>query len=102
MKREVRVTADPKELWDAYARLDIDARIAAGKLKVTDDKVEPGGSKSGQPPGTKSIMELITGHDGMFVALVHCFERPDGTRTRRDPKRIIVGAIDLRYRKPRQ
>lgn len=80
--------------WTLRERFNSDQiweRVQSGKLKVIEVSRVPGGSNSGQPVGTMSVMERISTHDGRVLAMTHHFERPDGSTTPRDPKYLLVG-----------
>lgn len=59
------------------------------------------------PAGTLSIMDaLIDPNTGLIVAIVHYYLLADGVSIgasgKKDPKRVIFGGIDYRYRSNRQ
>ena len=80
-----------KVLRDRFNDDKVWERLASGKLRSEERSRRPGGSQSGQPAGTESVMTEIRTNDGFLVALVHQFERPDGTTTMPDPKTLMVG-----------
>lgn len=79
--------------WEMRRRFNEDLiweRVVANELIAVDESRRPGGSQSGQPEGTTSVLVRIFTPGLQLVAIVHYFERPDGTNSLPDPKYMVV------------
>ena len=68
------------------------SQIARLKKRTVYD--EPASPKSGQVPGTRSIVEMYYNAAGQRVMTLHYFLKPDGTlggSGKMDPKELLVG-----------
>lgn len=68
-------------------------RIENGELTAKVLKDGPARRRSGEPAGTRSQIVGILDSDGLTIAIVHQYRRPDGTlgaSGKPDPKKLVV------------
>ncbi len=78
------------EMRCLFNEADVVGRAERGELQMWEDQRRPGGSASGQPPGTVTVIMKFLTSDFTLVAVAHRFERTDGTCTPWDPKKYVA------------
>jgi hypothetical protein len=73
---KVAVTAD----WlREQFNLRIQPRLDSGEYQITKFSSSRAPARSGQPPGTQSVIFNITSSQGVLIAKAHAYLLPDGS-----------------------